>query len=167
MRKSLLVAAGLVAVLGGAAQAQEATATFLDAEGQEIGSATLAGTPEGVLIAIELAGLPPESWVGFHIHETGSCDHADGHQSAGGHFNPTGKAHGYLAEGGPHAGDMPNQYVAADGVLRAQVFNSFVSLDSGENGILGRALMVHGGTDDYLSQPAGDAGSRAACAVIE
>ncbi|TJW20210.1 MAG: superoxide dismutase family protein, partial [Mesorhizobium sp.] len=33
--------------------------------------------------------------------------------------------------------------------------------------IRGKALMIHGGQDDYKSQPAGDAGNRQACAVIE
>jgi len=74
---------------------------------------------------------------------------------------------GLLAGGGPHMGDMPNQYVPEDGVLRAQVFNGMVSLDGEDNGIRGRALMLHADGDDYVSQPAGDAGDRLACAVIE
>lgn len=74
---------------------------------------------------------------------------------------------GTLPRKGLHAGDMPNQHVGADGVLRAQVFNSMVQLDGGEAAIRGRALMIHGGQDDYKSQPSGDAGKREACAVIE
>jgi len=42
-----------------------------------------------------------------------------------------------------------------------------VSLSEEENGILGRALMIHAGPDDYKSQPSGDAGDRLACGVIE
>ncbi|TJV92083.1 MAG: superoxide dismutase family protein, partial [Mesorhizobium sp.] len=83
------------------------------------------------------------------------------------HFNPTNAEHGFFAGKGPHAGDMPNQRVGADGVLRAQAFNSMVKLDGGETAIRGKALMIHGGQDDYKSQPAGDAGNRQACAVIE
>lgn len=86
---------------------------------------------------------------------------------AGGHFNPGSKEHGYDAANGPHAGDMPNQYVAADGTLRAEVLNPEVTLADGEAGIRGRALMIHAGADDYRSQPSGDAGERLACAVIE
>jgi Cu-Zn family superoxide dismutase len=144
-----------------------ATAAFVDMEGTANGTATLTGTPGGVLIEIEISGMPPEQSVAFHVHETGSCDHETDHESAGAHFNPTDAEHGYLAEGGPHAGDMPNQYVDADGMLRSQVFNSMVTLAEGETGIRGRALMIHGGTDDYASQPAGEAGDRYACAVIE
>jgi Cu-Zn family superoxide dismutase len=40
-------------------------------------------------------------------------------------------------------------------------------LDEGDTNIRGKALMIHGGQDDYESQPSGDAGDRQACAVIE
>ena len=167
MRTTIAMAACL-AFFSGVAGAQEtATAGFVDREGAESGTATLTGTAEGVLIELEVSGLPAGEWVAFHVHETGTCDHADGHESAGGHFNPGGAEHGYLTEAGPHAGDMPNQSVGEDGVLRAQVFNSMVTLGDGDTGISGRALMIHGGVDDYASQPAGDAGDRYACAVIE
>ncbi len=167
MIRHFLAACTALTVLAPAAFAQDASATFVDAEGAENGTATLTGSPDGVLIRIEVEGLPADSWVAFHVHENGTCDHETDHDSAGGHFNPDGSDHGYLVEGGPHAGDMPNQYVPADGTLRAEVFNSFVTLDEGDNAIRGRALMVHAGTDDYQSQPSGDAGARVACAVIE
>jgi len=145
-----------------------AVARFVDGDGEANGSAELWEAPSGgVLIRIEVSDLPSESWVAFHVHETGTCDHTTDHESAGAHFNPGSKDHGYMAAGGPHAGDMPNQYVGADGVLRAQVFNDRVSLGDGENGIRGRALMVHAKADDYESQPSGDAGDRLACGVIE
>lgn len=150
------------------ANAQEtAKANFINMAGEQNGTATLTQTPDGVLIEVEAKGLPAGEWVAFHVHETGTCDHQTGHESAGGHFNPTGAEHGYLAANGPHAGDMPNQQVGADGTLRAQVFNSMVTLDGGENAIRGKSLMIHGGKDDYKSQPSGDAGNRQACAVIE
>jgi Cu-Zn family superoxide dismutase len=169
--KTVMIAAGLVAIaaLPAAAQGQErqeATATFIGQDGKEAGRATLTGTSAGVLIDVEVSGLPAGQWVAFHVHETGTCDAAGGHKSAGGHFNPGGAEHGYLSENGPHAGDMPNQWVDADGTLRAQVFNAMVTLD-GEQAIRGKALMIHGGKDDYSSQPTGDAGDRRACAVIE
>lgn len=159
-------------MLAGAAAAQEppttATASFVDAEGAASGTAELWAPPGGgVLIKIEVSGLPEDSWVAFHVHETGSCDHTTGHESAGGHFNPGSNEHGYMVEGGPHAGDMPNQYVPADGTLRAEVFNQALTLAEGDAGIVGRALMVHADADDYQSQPAGNAGDRLACAVIE
>jgi len=158
-------------LLAGSAYAQDQTthsANFVDADGQANGSAELiAGAAGGVLIKVEVTGLPAGEWVAFHVHETGQCDHTTGHESAGGHFNPDSKEHGYMVANGPHAGDMPNQYVGEDGSLRAEVFNPMVTLDEGETGIVGRALMVHAGPDDYESQPSGDAGDRLACGVIE
>lgn len=158
-------------LLAGAALAQEpatAIASFVDADGEANGSAELRDVSSGgVLIRIEVTGLPEDDWVAFHVHETGTCDHTTGHESAGGHFNPGSKAHGYGAPNGPHAGDMPNQYVPADGTLRAEVLNPAVTLADGDTGIRGRALMIHASADDYESQPAGDAGDRLACAVIE
>lgn len=140
--------------------------TFLSAEGEETGTATLTGTPHGVLIELDLQNLPPESWHGFHIHENGTCDPEDGFKSAGGHFNAGDTKHGFYVEEGPHTGDMPNQYIAADGTLKAQVLNAFAALGSGEADVSGRALVLHGGTDDYTSQSSGDAGERIACAEI-
>ena len=44
---------------------------------------------------------------------------------------------------------MPNQQVGADGTLRAQLFNTMIKLDGASNAIRGKALMIHGGKDDY------------------
>jgi Cu-Zn family superoxide dismutase len=158
-------------LIAGAASAQDlptATASFVDKDGNASGSAELRELASGgVLVRIEVTGLPEDSWVAFHVHETGSCDHATGHNSAGGHFNPASAEHGFDSAQGAHAGDMPNQYVPAGGTLRAEVLNKAVTLAEGETGIRGRALMIHAGADDYRSQPAGDAGARLACAVIE
>ncbi|WP_312526253.1 superoxide dismutase family protein [Paracoccus sp. (in: a-proteobacteria)] len=147
--------------------AQDVTAKFVNTDGAEIGSASLSHTAAGVLIKAEIGELPPESWVAFHIHETGTCDPAAKHDSAGGHFNPSGVEHGYLSETGPHEGDMPNQRVDATGFARFEVVSPSVTLSQGGNGIKSRALMVHAKADDYSSQPSGAAGDRLACAVIE
>ncbi|MCE6959016.1 superoxide dismutase family protein [Cereibacter sphaeroides] len=153
---------------GAAAGFAERTATFIDTGGTAIGTARIAPLPHGVLITLDLQGLPADSWLGFHIHQNGECDPAGGFESAGGHFDISQTQHGLMIEDGPHAGDMPNQHVGADGILRAQVFNTFVQL-SGENAsdLTGRALVLHAGPDDYESQPSGKSGDRIACAVIE
>lgn len=162
-----VLAATLVAGTAFAQEADSRRASFVDEHGAANGTATLTPVTGGVLIELDVTGLPAGQWVAFHVHETGSCEHGGDFQSAGGHFNPGSKEHGYLSDAGPHAGDMPNQYAGADGTLRAQVFNGAVTLDDGEAGIVGRALMIHAKPDDYRSQPAGDAGARLACAVIE
>ncbi|EAQ03281.1 Putative Copper/Zinc superoxide dismutase [Pseudooceanicola batsensis HTCC2597] len=166
-----LGAAALLAIAGAATaqdgQQTEQETTFINADGAEIGTATLTGTPAGLLIELDLRDLPPETWHGFHIHETGECDAEGGFDSAGGHFTISDTEHGFFREGGFHAGDMPNQYVSADGTLKAQVLNRQVFLGGEQGNASGRALMIHGGADDYESQPSGDAGDRIACAVIE
>lgn len=149
-----------------AQQTQTAVADFIGADGKETGRAALTQGKDGVLIEVEVSGLPPGTWVGFHIHENGVCDAKGHHESAGGHFNPGKKEHGFLAVNGPHAGDMPNLYVDKDGTARAHVYNGHVTLND-DNAIRGKALMIHARSDDYRSQPAGDAGERLACAVVK
>ena len=170
MKQIALCAAAAALASFATASAQEratATASFISKAGKEAGTAKLTGNDKGVLIEIEVTGLPAGKWVAFHVHETGSCEHAGGHMSAGGHFNPAKAEHGYNAPKGPHAGDMPTQYVGADGTLRAPGFNHMVRQDGGETAIRGRALMIHGGSDDYAGQPAGNAGDRQACGIIK
>jgi len=165
-----IAALGLLAAApqGFAQNKQTATANIVGPDGKEAGRATLtAAANGGVFIEAEISGLPADKWVAFHIHETGRCDAATHHESAGGHFNPTKAEHGFLAAKGPHAGDMPNQYVGRDGILRAQVFDTMISLDGKTDGVRGRALMVHANSDDYRSQPSGGAGDRIACGVIK
>jgi superoxide dismutase, Cu-Zn family len=167
--KALLVTTLLAIALGSPVLAQDkqtAVANFVGHDGKQSGRASLTNSKTGVLIELEISGLPANKWVAFHIHEMGKCDAEHGYDSAGGHFNPGKAEHGLLAANGPHAGDMPNQYVGQDGVLRAQVFNGMVSLDD-KNAIRGRTLMIHENSDDNRSQPSGGAGKRLACAVIE
>jgi superoxide dismutase, Cu-Zn family len=146
-----------------------ARAVFMDRNGKTLGTATLIDTPNGVIISAELSNLPPGVH-GFHIHQTGRCDPTTGFDSAGGHYDPRGAMHGFAIEGGPHAGDMPNQTVEQGGTLKAEVFNSYVRFNSGDAPLLdqdGSALVVHATADDYRSQPSGNAGDRLACGVIQ
>jgi superoxide dismutase, Cu-Zn family len=154
--------------IGFGQEPRTAVANFINGEGKPVGTGKISSLPaSGVFIAVEVSELPAGKWVALHVHETGNCDHTGGHQSAGGHFNPTDKQHGFKSADGPHAGDLPNQYVGGDGILRAEIFSPTLTLDEAETGIFGRALIVHANPDDYESQPAGDAGDRLACAVIE
>lgn len=121
----------------------------------------------GVRIEGELGGLGRNATHAIHIHERGDCSAADG-SSAGGHFNPAAAAHGRVGQGAHHAGDMDNIVADARGVAKVNVRADGVTLGSGAaNDILGRAIIVHAGVDDYVSQPTGNAGARAACGVID
>ena len=104
----------------------------------------------------------------FHIHAIGKCEPP--FESAGGHFNPGGKQHGKDNPQGAHAGDLPNIEVPANGQVKVEATAKGVSLGAATNGLLdadGSALVVHEGADDYKSDPAGNAGKRIACGVIQ
>lgn len=167
--RRLLLAIGTSVGLAASAIAQNdgREVTFISTEGSSVGTATLVGTPVGLLIELDLYDLPPETWHGFHIHETGECDAESGFETAGGHFAITDTNHGFYVDGGPHSGDMPNQFVSTEGTLKAQVLNSYAFLGGEQDNVTGRTLIIHSDSDDYESQPSGDAGDRIACAVIE
>lgn len=141
---------------------------LMNEDGVGIGTATLFEEEEGVKIAIDAHHIKPGIH-GFHIHERGVCE-APTFESAGGHFNPTNKKHGFDHPEGPHAGDMENIEVEEDGTVNATITNEMVTLRQGEVNSLvqseGTSLLIHEQADDYTSQPAGDAGERIICGVI-
>ena len=139
------------------------TAQLAGAEGQSFGTAVLAETASGQIhLTLTLESLP-EGTRAIHIHETGSCEPPD-FASAGGHL-AGGHDHGAQAPGGMHAGDLPNITVGADGSYQGEVLTSNLTMDQvmDEDG---SALVIHADTDDYISQPAGNAGDRIACGVL-
>jgi len=144
------------------------SATLLNTEGKEIGKIRMEERTEGVKISIQAEGLSPGVH-GIHIHETGVCTAPD-FESAGGHFNPTGKEHGFENPKGFHAGDLPNIDVPEGGKLVTQITTKEVTLKKGESNSLldsdGSALVIHADPDDYKTNPAGNSGPRIACAVI-
>jgi Cu-Zn family superoxide dismutase len=120
-----------------------------------------------VYISGEIGGLGRGRTHAIHLHETGDCSAADA-SSAGGHFNPTGAAHGRAGHGAHHAGDMDNLVANAAGVAKVDVHLRGVALGGGgPDDIIRRAIVVHANADDYSTQPAGNAGPRIACGVIE
>jgi Cu-Zn family superoxide dismutase len=142
-----------------------ATAHLVSPDGRAVGTVTLIEGPNGVLVQADVTGLSPGGH-GFHIHTVGACE--PDFSAAGDHFNPGESGHGFMHEGGQHAGDLPNIYAAADGTARADFFTAAVTLTPGvENSIFdadGSAIIVHAKPDGY-GESAG-AGDRAACGVI-
>lgn len=140
-----------------------------DIDGNTIGTATLTEGKSGVTIHLKAKNLP-SGVHGFHIHEKGECKGA-GFESAGGHFNPYNKEHGLDNPKGPHAGDLPNIEVDQNGKVDVKVVAPLVTLEEGKENSLfdedGSALMIHEKADDNKTNPAGDAGSRIACGVIQ
>lgn len=175
--KRILATTAALAFLSAPAFAQAetaeagATAMMMDVDGNPVGTVTFTQTVSGILhVFVEMTDLPPGPR-GFHIHEVGECDPADGFESAGGHFAAGDEEHGIHNEAGPHAGDLPNVHVGQDGILRVEFFTERMSLDEGsEAGLLGgdgTAVILHDSPDDYATHPTGDAGDRIACGVIE
>ena len=148
-------------------QPLSAEAPLKDKGGKQVGSATLIQTPEGVRIAITGYRLPPGPH-GLHIHAVGVCQPPE-FTSAGAHFNPGGKKHGLQSANGPHAGDLPNLVVAANGEGGIDIASTLVTLGPGPNSLFvdsGTSIVIHAAGDDLKTDPTGNSGGRIACGVI-
>ncbi|HET9297616.1 MAG TPA: superoxide dismutase family protein [Candidatus Binatia bacterium] len=144
---------------------------FVNAKQQEVGDATVTETPNGVLIRVNLPrnpeGISPGTHA-IHIHEVGSCEPPI--KSAGEHFNPTHKKHGFLERQSKHAGDLPNIHVTENAPLSLEFLVPQLSLSGDKANLMdadGSAIVIHQAADDYRTDPAGDAGDRVACAVLK
>ena len=147
---------------------QLVTAPILNTEGNQIGEVSFTEEEDGVVIALAAEGLTPGT-KGIHLHETGVCTPPD-FTSAGSHFNPQKKEHGFENPKGFHLGDLPNIEVDAEGKVSAKMKNNEITLKSGaDNSILdsdGSALVIHEKADDYKTDPSGNSGARIACAAV-
>ena len=162
----LCLVALFLPVAVGAQSGAIARADLKMGDGKAVGEATLRETPNGVLVKIVVHDLAAGPHA-FHIHTSGKCDGLD-FATAGGHFAPGGTHHGLLTQIPPHAGDLPNLFVGADGRASVELLVA-VTLGPGERSLLdadGSALVLHAGADDYMTDPTGNAGGRVACGVI-
>jgi Cu-Zn family superoxide dismutase len=123
-------------------------------------------------VNVTAAGALAQGAHGIHFHAVGKCDGPD-FTTAGGHFNPANKQHGLDNPNGPHAGDLPNFTVgpstASQGGYTFTATTNMISLTPGPASIFdadGTALVIHAGMDDEKTDPAGNSGSRVACAVL-
>lgn len=111
-----------------------------------------------VLIVARIFGLPTKSetgFFGFHIHQGNTCIGAD-FSGTGSHYNPAEQAHP------EHAGDLPP-------LLRCNG-NAYLSIRTDRfsvKDIIGRTAVIHNDPDDFHTQPAGNAGTKIACGVIQ
>jgi len=145
-----------------------ATVELRDVDHRVVGQATLTEVSGGVRIVLEASGLRPGP-KGVHLHSVGKCE-PPAFASAGDHFNPHNKGHGLLNPSGPHAGDLPNVTIDADGKGRLETFTERVSLGPGSASLFdddGTALVIHAAPDDFKTDPSGHSGPRVACGVVE
>jgi Cu-Zn family superoxide dismutase len=147
-----------------AASSRTATATLQGEDPSVTGTVTI--TEEaggGVRIVADVSGAK-DGQHGFHVHENGQCEHSDHFKSAGGHFNPSNVEHACPPTDPRHAGDLGNLEVSG-GKGHLELSSTALSLD-GPNTVVGKAFILHTGTDDCKTQPTGASGDRLACGVV-
>jgi superoxide dismutase, Cu-Zn family len=143
-----------------------AVATLASKSGSSVqGTVTFTRATGGVRVVADLTGLSPGPH-GFHVHERGDCSAPDA-ESAGPHFTTdAAQPHGAPDAPARHTGDLGNIEADAEGRARHERIDPLLALD-GPGSIVGRAVVVHAQRDDLTTQPAGDAGGRVACGVVE
>ncbi len=173
-RSAALIAGPALAVLvatsaaAGPGSAPQASGTFVDASGVEVGWLKLTEDRHGdVHVNVHVKGLA-EGLHGIHIHAIGSCTPT--FAAAGGHYNPLGHQHGLDNPDGPHAGDLPNLIVNEDGNGYLAARTDRVTLTDGPTTLFdadGSAFIIHANTDDQVTNAGnGGSGARIACAVV-
>ncbi len=145
---------------------QLASATIEPAnESGATGMATFIQEDNQITLYVEIYNASP-GLHGIHIHEFGDCSAPDG-SSAGGHWNPTGVAHGKWGEGEFHLGDIGNINVGDDGTGSIELTTDLWEMGTGSDfDIIGRSIIIHADADDFTSQPSGNAGARIGCGTI-
>jgi len=130
------------------------------------GTVTFIETDGKVTMTANISGLTPGNHA-IHIHAVGDCSKDDG-SSAGGHWNPINVDHGKWGSTPFHNGDIGNILADENGIgtiSRKTDLWCINCADEAKN-IIGKAIIIHEGSDDYSSQPSGAAGARIGCGEI-
>jgi Cu-Zn family superoxide dismutase len=162
----VVLALSLVLVALPSRSAAKSKVELKDAQGKSVGDVVVWDQGPGVALQIKLHDLTPGVHA-IHFHQVPKCEGPD-FKSAGGHFNPESKKHGFDNPEGHHAGDMKNFTVGANGKASARLEDNDVTLKDGPHSLLtnGAAIVVHAKADDYKTDPAGNSGDRVACGVL-
>ena len=113
-------------------------------------------TGNNVTVRADISNLPDSCSMfhGFHIHGGDSCGGKD-FSASGGHFDLDEKPHPM------HSGDMP-PLLSYNG----HAFMEFRTNRFSVCEITGKTVVIHSGTDDFRTQPSGNAGEKIACGII-
>ena len=165
----LLLGAACGTMASAEKERKTATAVIKDSKGQSAGQAKFKAAGGGVQMSVTVMNLSPGVHA-IHIHDVGKCD-APGFTTAGPHFNPANKKHGMQNPEGHHAGDMPNLTVGAKGkgTFKSTIQDVTLAGD-GATSLFhagGTSVVIHEKADDMKTDPAGNAGARIACGVIQ
>jgi superoxide dismutase, Cu-Zn family len=150
-------------------ETRAATAELRDSTGAVVGTARMSADSNGTIrLVLHVDRMTPGAH-GVHFHSVGNCTPAGGFSAAGPHHNPLNRKHGLQNPDGPHAGDLPNLTVGANGSGDLDTETARATLRSGPATLLdadGSAIVVHAGEDDQRTDPAGNSGARVACGVV-
>jgi Cu-Zn family superoxide dismutase len=165
----LLLGAACGTLASAEKERQTATAAIKDGNGQNVGQAKFKASRGGVEMSVTVENLSPGVHA-IHIHAAGICEAPD-FKTAGAHFNPANKKHGMQNPEGHHAGDLPNLTVGANGkgVFKSTIQGVTLAGD-GATSLFhpgGTSVVIHEKADDMKTDPAGNAGARIACGVIQ
>lgn len=115
---------------------------------------------EGILIEAEIFGLPniavPESsnFYAMHIHENGNCNQPS--------FSQTGEHYTRGQEFHPqHDGDLI-PLMGNQGYAWTAFYDKRIIIPE----IIGRSVVIHSMSDDFMTQPSGNSGTKIGCGVI-
>ncbi|MCX7550128.1 superoxide dismutase family protein [Xanthomarina sp. F2636L] len=131
------------------------------------GNAIFTETEGKVTMVAVFDGLTPGTHA-IHLHEKSDCSSPDG-TSTGGHWNPTNQPHGKWGDAkGYHKGDIGNFEADenGNGTISFSTDQWCIGCGDATKDIIGKAVIVHQGVDDFVSQPTGDAGGRVSCGGV-
>lgn len=171
MKKYIILAGiGLTIALGSCTNAvkEVAIATLNStAKNETMGTAKFYRLADGqIKMDLEINFLEmADSTVAVHFHEHGDCGNMG--ENTHGHWNPTNEAHGEWGSVNYHSGDIGNIKLDNKGHATLSLTTDRWNTITGDvKNIIGRGIIVHGGTDDYTTQPTGNSGPRIGCGVI-